>query len=106
MQFYLYFFNNLIKALLKASPFLWWCFLKCFELTFEFKIKLVVLGAIGYGHGYIFVYDSSIGIWAGDTEPNTMKLIWNDFEIKYYHSQSAIDQANTSGGTYFYIGLG
>ena len=56
------------------------------SLTFEFKIKLVVLGAIGYGHGYIFVYDSSIGIWAGDTEPNTMKLIWNDFEIKYYHS--------------------
>lgn len=36
MQFYLYFFNNLIKALLKASSFLWWCFLKCFKITFDF----------------------------------------------------------------------
>lgn len=106
MQFYLYLFIILIKALLKASPFLWWCFLKCFELTFEFKIKLVVLGAIGYGHGYIFVYNSSTGVWVGDTEPNTMKLIWNDFEIKYYHHGGAADQANASDAIYFYIGLG
>nr|DAM80000.1 MAG TPA: hypothetical protein [Caudoviricetes sp.] len=35
-----------------------------------------------------------------------MKLIWNDFEIKYYHFNGASDQANTSGDTYFYIGLG
>ena len=91
---------------MKASPFLWWCFLKCFELTFEFKIKLVVLGAIGYGHGYIFVYNSSTGVWVGDTEPSTMKLIWNDFEIKYYHYGGAADQANASDAIYFYIGLG
>lgn len=76
------------------------------KITFEFKIKLVVLGAIGYGHGYIFVYNSSTGVWVGDTEPNTMKLIWNDFEIKYYHHGDAAGQANASDAIYFYIGLG
>ena len=76
------------------------------SLTFSFKIKLVVLGTIGYGHGYIFPYDSSTGIWIGDTNPNTMKLIWSNFGIEYYHRKGADDQANRLDNTYSYIGLG
>ena len=46
MQFYLYLFIILIKALLKASPFLWWCFLKCFEIRFDVTpIYFQILGS-------------------------------------------------------------
>lgn len=47
IQFYLYLFIILIKALLKASLFLWWCFLKCFEIMFKSKPSIVTVGVTG-----------------------------------------------------------
>ena len=77
MQFYLYFFNNLIKALLKASPFLWWCFLKCFELTFTSKPLCIWI-------------ISQKGLYFNNSITNSISLDYSSYKSSLSYSYSVL----------------
>lgn len=120
MQFYLYLFIILIKALLKASPFLWWCFLKCFEIRFTFKPVCVYINYLVtfrdtpavyyylnqnimfYPIGYTSVYNKST---TGKFRYNTV-CIWGSNSITWYVDNTEIDhsdsQWNSLGVSYNY----
>ena len=130
MQFYFYLFTILIKALLKASPFLWWCFLKCFEIRFNFIPQIIFLyykdgdtanpattHSDEHSDYYIVFYIVNLGNYKMFAKEYTRatyyrKIVFQNLNVKWYSyddnggSADAETQYNILNRNYYYYAFG